>query len=143
MNKTEVKIKRLHIDAKIPLYATEEAAGFDFYSIDNHTLNPGEVIKIPIGISFEIPKGFFVQIVSRSGLSLKGIHHLPGTLDSDYRGELHLLLLNTTKQQFKIEKGDRIAQGILLPVFTAEFKEVNDLSQTKRGSGGFNSTGIK
>lgn len=143
MNNAELKIKKLNREVKTPLYATDEAAGFDIYSIDSHILEPGKVKKIPTGIAMQIPQGFFVHLVSRSGLASKGIYEMAGIIDSDYRGEIHLLLFNTTEEPFNIEKGDRIAQGILLPVFKANFKEVEELNQTKRGSGGFHSTGKK
>jgi dUTP pyrophosphatase len=143
INELELKTKILNKEAKLPFYATDEAAGFDFYSINDIILQSGKVTKIPIGLAFEIPKGFFLQIVSRSGLASKGIYNLTGTIDSDYRGEIHLMVFNTTSQEFKIERGDRIAQGLLLPIFRAEFKEVNNLSETKRGEGGFHSTGKK
>lgn len=142
-NKIEVKIKKVSSEAKIPIYGSEEAAGFDLYCLSEIVLLPGKVTKIPIGLAFEIPRGFCLQIWDRSGLALKGIHHVGGIIDSDYRGEIGLMFLNTTQNEFKFEKGDRIAQALLIPVFKADFKEVNELSETKRGSGGFHSTGRK
>jgi dUTP pyrophosphatase len=106
-------------------------------------LPAGEVSKVPTGLAFEIPSGFYLQVVSRSGLSVKGIYNMVGVIDSDYRGEVHLLLLNTTKKPFQIEKGDRIAQALLVPIFRVDFKEVDELTQTKRGSGDLHSTGKK
>ena len=143
MNKSEIKIKILDEGAKVPFYATDEAAGFDLYSLKDLILEPGKVNKIPMGIALEIPNGFFLQVVSRSGLASKGIYNLTGTIDSDYRGELHILLFNTTDKIFNLEKGDRIAQCLLLPIYRAEFKQVDKLSETKRGEGGFHSTGKK
>ena len=143
MNKVTIKIKRLHPDAKIPIYATKEAGGFDFYSIADFTIPAGKVVKIPMGLSMEIPEGYCLQMLSRSGLMSKGIYQMVGIIDSDYRGEIHFIMFNTTEKDFKIEKGDRIAQGIIMPVFKTTFKEVKELSKTERGSGGFQSTGKK
>jgi dUTP pyrophosphatase len=141
ISEINVKVKKLSQDSKIPFYATEEAAGCDFYSAEDRIIMPGDVAKIPSGIAMEIPNGYFMHIVSRSGLAVKGINKIGGILDSDYRGEIHLLLHNTTKEKFEIEKGQRIAQGLLMPIYRAKFEEVSELSETKRGSGGFHSTG--
>lgn len=143
MPKTSVKLKKMHPDAKIPIYATEGSAACDFYSIEEISLAPGETKKIRTGIALEIPLGQFLKLEGRSGFSAKGIIKIGGVIDSDYRGEIHIILNNSTSQAFKIEKGDRIAQGILMPINHAQFEEVSELSETKRGSGGFQSTGLK
>ncbi len=143
MQKVKVKIKRLHSEAKIPIHATEHAAGFDIYSLDDVNVNPGETKKIPTGIAFEIPLGHYVRIEDRSGLAIKGIHKVAGVIDADYRGEVHIVLHNSTNEPFHIEKHDRIAQGIITPVLQADFEEAMELSETVRGSGGFHSTGKK
>lgn len=142
-DKPIVKLKKVHPDAKIPFYATNGSAGCDFYSIEEITLQPGETKKIRTGIAVEIPQDFFLKVEGRSGFSSRGILQAGGVIDSDYRGEIHIVLHNSTRETVKLEKGDRIAQGILMPIFQAYFQEVNELSKTTRGTGGFQSTGIK
>ena len=141
MSKLEIKIKKLNPEAKIPIHATAEAAGFDIYSLQDITLQPGETTKVSTGIAFEIPIGYYVRIEDRSGMAMKGIHKVAGIVDSDYRGEVCIVLINTTKNPYKIEKHDRIAQGILTPVHQAIFTETQELTETQRGEGGFHSTG--
>jgi len=143
MEKIKVKIKRINKNAKMPIHGTDEAAGFDLSSLDNYILNPGQILKIPTGLAFEIPKGFFLMIASRSGLAVKGIVQLGSVIDSDYRGEVHFILYNSSEEKYFIEKGDRIAQAVLIPVFRADFFEAENLNETKRGTGGFHSTGKK
>jgi len=140
-----LKVKRLSNEAKIPAYQSEEAAGFDLHSIEDVVINPGERKLIGTGLAFEIEKGYEVQIRPRSGLAVKhGITVLnsPGTIDSDYRGEIKVLLINLGNEKFEIKKGDRIAQAVIAPVIQAEIIEVDSLSDTKRGAGGFGSTGV-
>jgi dUTP pyrophosphatase len=140
----KLKIKKLNPEAIIPAYQTKEAAGFDLHSIENVILKPGERKLIGTGLAFEIEYGYEVQIRPRSGLAYKhGITVLnsPGTIDSDYRGEIKVLLINHSNEEFEIKKGDRIAQAVVAPVIQAEIVEVEELSSTKRGEGGFGSTG--
>jgi len=139
-----LKIKKLNEEAIIPAYQSELAAGFDLHSIEDCILKPGERKLIKTGLAFEIEKGYEVQIRPRSGLAFKhGITVLnsPGTIDADYRGEIMVLLINLGSEEFEIKKGDRIAQGVVAPVVQATFIETDELSDTKRGSGGFGSTG--
>jgi dUTP pyrophosphatase len=139
-----LKIKKLNEKAIIPAYQSEEAAGFDLHSIEDIVIKVGERKLIGTGLAFEIEKGFEVQIRPRSGLAFKhGITVLnsPGTIDSDYRGEIKVLLVNLGEEDFEIKKGERIAQAVIAPVVQAEFEEVKELSDTKRGIGGFGSTG--
>jgi len=138
---TCVKIKRLNPDAKVPVHATSGSAGFDLYSLEETFIYPDETKKIRTGICFEIPYGFYVRIEDRSGLAIKGIHKVGGIIDSDYRGEVFVVLHNTMSSPYKVEKHDRIAQGILTPVSQVGFEEVSELSATERGEGGFHSTG--
>ena len=141
----KLKIKKLKNEAVIPSYQTKEAAGFDLHSIEDIVLNPGERKLIATGLAFEIEYGYEVQIRPRSGLAFKhGITVLnsPGTIDSDYRGEIKILLINHSNEKFEIKKGDRIAQAVVAPVIQAEIVEVEELSETKRGEGGFGSTGV-
>jgi len=139
-----LKIKKLDNEAIIPNYQTKGAAGFDLHSIEDVVLNPGERKLIKTGLAFEIEKGYEVQIRPRSGLAYKyGITVLnsPGTIDSDYRGEIKVLLINHSNEAFNIKKGDRIAQGVLAKVIEANIIEVKELNVTSRGDRGFGSTG--
>ncbi len=140
----KLKIKKLNPEALIPSYQTSLAAGFDLHSIEDYILKPMERKLIKTGLAFEIEKGYEVQIRPRSGLAYKhGITVLnsPGTVDADYRGEIMVLLINLGNEIFEIKKGDRIAQAVVASVIQAEFEEVSELSATKRGKGGFGSTG--
>src|SRR3989338_3586474 len=143
MNKVKVKIKKIHPEAKIPIYATEGSAAFDLYSIEERIILPGETAKIQTGICLEIEQGYCWQFWDRSGLAAKGIFKRGGLVDSDYRGEFFVILQNSTAENYKIEKGDRIAQVIIVPIMQAQFEEVSELSETKRGTSGFHSTGKK
>ena len=140
----KLKIKKLSSDAIIPAYQSELAAGFDLHSVEEYVLKPNERKLIKTGLAFEIEEGYEVQIRPRSGLAFKhGITVLntPGTIDADYRGEIMVLLINLGENDFEIKKGERIAQAVIAPVIQAEFVEVDELSVTKRGKGGFGSTG--
>ena len=140
----KLKIKKLNKEAIIPKYQTELAAGFDLHSIEEYVLKKGERKLIKTGLAFEIEDGYEVQIRPRSGLAFKhGITVLnsPGTIDADYRGEIMVLLINLGDEDFEIKKGERIAQAVVAPVVQAKFEEVEELSSTKRGAGGFGSTG--
>lgn len=148
MNNIRVRVKKLREDAVIPEYKTEGAAGFDLVAAEDVTINAGETVTVPTGLAFEIPEGYELQIRPRSGLSLKTplrIANSPGTIDSDYRGEVKIIITNTGQcdDYYNIYKGDRIAQGVIVPVMRAEFEEVDELSETSRGYGGFGSTGMK
>ena len=139
-----LKIKKLNDEAIIPKYQSELAAGFDLHSIEDYVLKKGERKLIKTGLAFEIEEGYEIQIRPRSGLAFKhGITVLnsPGTIDADYRGEIMVLLINLGEEDFEIKKGERIAQAVVAPVVQAKFEEVEKLSETKRGVGGFGSTG--
>lgn len=132
--------------AQAPLYATQEAAGADLYALLPAPLEllPGKRCLVPTGLSMALPIGFELQVRSRSGLAWKhGIMVLnsPGTIDSDYRGEIQVILLNTSDVPFLIEPGMRIAQAILAPVYRADFVSTESLSESGRGSGGFGHSG--
>lgn len=143
-----VKVKKLsHFKGSLPEYKSEGASGFDIRACieEDILLKPNERVLIPTGLSFEIPPGFELQSRPRSGLALKqGLTLLnsPGTIDSDYRGEVKSLILNTSKEIVRIKDQDRVAQLVLCPVFKANFIVWEELSETKRGSGGFGSTGV-
>ena len=143
-----VKVKKLSIDAKIPTYGTEFAAGCDVYAhIDGkEIINPGETKLIKTGIAMEVPEGYAAFIYARSGLaSKKGLApaNKVGVVDSDYRGEIMVALHNHSKEVREIENGERIAQIVIAPYIKAVFEEVDELADTKRGEGGFGSTGKK
>jgi dUTP pyrophosphatase len=144
MKKLGVKVKILNQDAKLPQYQTEEAAGFDLHSVDEKTIKAGERDVVKTGLAVALPKGYELQVRPRSGLALKNgitVLNTPGTVDSDYRGELMVILLNTSKEDFVIKKGDRIAQAVIKEILQADFSVVEELDSTERGSGGFGSTG--
>ena len=145
---TEILIKRLSKHIPLPKYETEGSSGMDLAAnIEQEIeIEPGESMIIPTGLALSIPKNYEVQIRPRSGLAAKNqisVLNTPGTIDADYRGELKVILINLGKKKFKIEKGLRIAQMVLCPIVKAILKEVDELEDTKRGSGGFGSTGIK
>ena len=145
---TEILIKRLSKDVSLPKYETIGSSGMDLSAnIDNYIeIQPGKSAIIPTGLSISIPKNYEVQIRPRSGLAAKQqitVLNTPGTIDSDYRGEIKIILINHGDKKFKVEKGLRIAQMVVCPVIQAEIIEVNELEDTKRGQGGFGSTGKK
>ena len=145
---TEILIKRLSKNISLPKYETDGSSGMDLAANidDKIEIAPGKSAVIPTGLSVSIPKNFEIQIRPRSGLAAKNqisVLNTPGTIDADYRGELKVILINLSDKAFLIEKGLRIAQMVLCPVIKATLKEVDSLKETKRGSGGFGSTGIK
>tara|TARA_B100000989_G_scaffold281648_1_gene246065 strand:- start:1405 stop:1842 length:438 start_codon:yes stop_codon:yes gene_type:complete len=142
----KVQIKKLDPNAKIPEYKTAGASGVDIMALleKKITLDPGESQIIPTGLSIAIPEDLEVQIRPRSGLAAKSnisVLNTPGTIDSDYRGEIKVILINLGNERFTVKNGDRIAQMILTPIMKFKFEEVNKLDDTIRGSGGFGSTG--
>jgi len=143
---TKILIKKLSKEAVIPKYETNGSSGMDISaSIEKEIkIYPGEKAIIPSGFSLSIPKGFEVQIRPRSGLAAKSnisVLNTPGTVDSDYRGELKIILFNHGNKEFIVKNKDRIAQIILVPVLKVDFEEVDNLPDSIRGSGGFGSTG--
>ncbi len=147
----KIKIKRLSekfADVKLPHYATAGSAGMDIRAAIkvDIILEPGKVELIPTNLSVEIPVGYEIQVRPRSGLAANhsiGILNSPGTIDSDYRGEVKIIVMNFGKENFKISRGDRIAQLIVSKVYTAKIEEVDDLISSHRGEGGFGHTGKK
>jgi dUTP pyrophosphatase len=142
----EIKLTRLpHGDGlPLPAYATEHAAGLDVVSAEDLTLEPGGRHAFATGFAIEIPAGYEVQVRPRSGLAMRhGITCLntPGTIDSDYRGEVKVILVNLGSEPFPVARGERIAQLVPAPVLRADFVEVRELAESARGSGGFGSTG--
>lgn len=142
-----VELKRLDHGEGLPLprYATDGAAGMDVVSAENVVLEPGKRHAVATGLSMAIPHGYEIQVRPRSGLALKhgvSVPNTPGTIDSDYRGELKVIMINHGDEPFVIARGERIAQLVLAPVTHAEWQEVDTLSETERGEGGFGSTGV-
>lgn len=128
----------------LPAYATVGAAGMDVLSAEDVMLAPGARHAVATGLSLAIPPGYEIQVRPRSGLALKhgiSVPNAPGTIDSDYRGELKVILINHGVEPFAIVRGDRVAQLVLSPVVLAQWDEVTELDVTDRGSGGFGSTG--
>jgi dUTP pyrophosphatase len=140
----KLKIKRLDPEAKLPTYAHDGDAGMDIYSLETYTLKPHERKGFKTGLSFEMDKEFVGLIWDKSGLAIKhGLKVMGGVLDSNYRGELILGILNTSEKEYTIEKGDKIAQLLIQRIETAQIEEVDELSDTDRGQGGLGSTGKK
>jgi dUTP pyrophosphatase len=139
----DVLVKELISTAIVPEYQTEGAAGFDLHSAGTYLIGPRERILVGTGLAFEIPKGYEMQIRPRSGLAAKSgitVLNSPGTIDSDYRGEVGIIIINHGNCNFIVNTGDRIAQGVIAQVEQATFKIVKNLSDTTRGEGGFGST---
>ncbi|HOV28704.1 MAG TPA: dUTP diphosphatase [Synergistales bacterium] len=148
MSDIRVKVKRGENAKQIPLpqYATSGSSGVDLRSAEAALIEPGTWAILGTGLHLEIPEGYEAQVRSRSGLALsRGVMVLntPGTIDSDYRGEVRVILMNLGKAPFQVEPGDRIAQMVFCPVARAELEEVDTLSSTEREQGGFGSTGSK
>ncbi len=166
-----VKIKRLHPDAVITQYAKPGDAGFDLVAVEDVIIEPGETVKVPTGLAFAIPVGYELQIRPRSGITLRtNLRVQLGTVDAGYRGEIGVIVDNMAEDPFEnvvpylshidgndyrtdgeiypnetyiIRKGDKIAQGVIAPIQQAEFIEVDELSDSERGAGGFGSTGVR
>jgi|ERR1044072_1037047 dUTP pyrophosphatase len=139
-----LKIKKLHPDAILPSYAHPGDAGLDLFSVEDAEIGAGQVALIKTGISIELPAGTEGQVRPRSGLALKHritVLNTPGTIDEGYRGEVCLIMMNHGQEAFAVAKGMKLAQLLVKPVFTVEVREVEDLSDTARGAGGFGSTG--
>ena len=141
-----VMVKRLPHFAglTLPAYATEGAAGMDVLSAEDVVLQPGERWPVATGLAVAIPHGYEIQVRQRSGLALKhgiGVANSPGTIDSDYRGELKVILINHGDAVFEVRRGDRIAQLVVAPVVRASWPKVEELAEPARGAGGVGSTG--
>lgn len=148
--KIDVKVKRLENSngLELPNYETEGAAAMDLLAAnyDDIIISAGGTALVPTGLCIELPSMYEFQVRPRSGLALKNsvtVLNSPGTVDADYRGEIGIILINHSNKDFIVERGMRIAQGLIQPVFHANLIEVDELSDTERGSGGFGSTGVK
>ena len=142
-NRITIKIKTLD-GAEVPTYATEGSSGFDFVASERVVLNPFTVTMVKTGVCVSIPPGFELQVRPRSGLSSKTkvrIANSPGTIDSDYRGEVMIIMENNSNVVHEVRKGDKIAQGVICPWFRAVWEKVDDLDETGRGDKGFGHSG--
>ena len=142
----KILVKKFDKNIKLPTYKTAGSSGMDLvaYIKNKITINPGKTAMVPTGIAIAIPKNYEIQIRPRSGLAAKksiSVLNTPGTIDSDYRGEIKIILINLSKKSFVIKSGDRVAQMILCPVVKGKLREVKNLPKTVRGKGGFGSTG--
>ena len=142
----KVLIKKLNLKVKLPEYKTDGSSGMDLNAFIDKPIEvrPNTSSLIPTGLSFAFPKDYEIQIRPRSGLAAKNnisVLNTPGTIDSDYRGEIKVIIFNHGKENFIIKNGDRIAQMVLAPVIKIELEECHDLPETVRGIGGFGSTG--
>lgn len=158
----KLKIKKLHPDAVVPKYQTSGASGFDLHALEDISIDPGKTVLIKTGLSIAVDLGYELQVRPRSGLSFKTplrVANSPGTIDTDYRGEVCVIMENTAHgrtakfdsehnayingfmETVQIKKGDRIAQGVICPVLQVEFEEVENLDETERGNGAYGSTG--
>ena len=142
----KILVKKFYKNIKLPVYKTSGSSGLDLvaYIKNKITINPSKIAIIPTGIAVAIPKNYEIQIRPRSGLAAKkgiSVLNTPGTIDSDYRGEIKIILINLGKKSFVVKSGDRIAQMILCPVAKGKLKEVKNLPKTVRGKEGFGSTG--
>lgn len=141
----KVKIKRVSKDAVIPKYAHEDDAGVDLHSTEDYRIEPGKRVCAKTGLKVEFEEGYEMQIRPKSGLALKeGITLLntPGTIDAGYRGEISVIIINHGLNTYDIKKGQKIAQAVFNKIEKADFIEVKELNETKRGEGGFGSTGL-
>lgn len=140
-----IKVKKLHEDAKLPVYANKFGdSGADVFAIDNYSIAPGERALVKTGIAIVLPDGYECQVRSKSGLALKRglmVLNSPGTVDNGYRGEVGVILYNTSNETQHIEKGDKVAQLVFVPVQQSLFIEVYEMDETSRGAGGYGSTG--
>ena len=142
----KIKIKKIKENAIVPKYAHHGDAGVDLYSTEDYIIKPGERVLVSTGIAIAIPKGHEAQVRPKSGLALKhgiSIVNTPGTVDCEYRGEIGVIAINLGNEDFKIEKGNKIAQMVFNKIEKADFEEVKELDDTTRGDGGFGSTGHK
>ena len=139
-----MEVKRLSTHAILPRRASDGAAGYDLFSSDSVTLGPGDLVCVPTGIAIKVPPGTYGRIAPRSGVTVK--HHVhvgAGVIDSDYTGEIKVVLYNNGKNSATFEALDRIAQLIIEKIDLPEIREVQELGETARGAGGFGSTGAK
>lgn len=137
----ELKVSRIHPDAKLPSYGHKGDAGVDLFSVVDLVLERGQVQAVSTGIKVAVPEGHVGLIWDKSGISLKGVHRLAGVIDSGYRGEVKVVMINLGDSPFVIEKGMKVAQMLIQPLIVVKVVETEELDDTPRGEGGFGSTG--
>ncbi len=141
----KLKVKRIDEEAIIPKYVHSTDSGMDIYSIENKVINPGETVLIKTGLKIELPPNTEAQIRPKSGIALKNsvtVLNTPGTIDEGFTGEICIILINHGKEDYKVNKGEKIAQMVIQPVIRVDIEEVHDIQNTSRGEGGFGSTGL-
>ncbi len=138
----ELRVKRIHSEAKLPVYGHPGDAGLDLFSVVDRELAPGEVFAVPTGIQVAVPDGHVGLVWDKSGISLKSVHRLAGVVDSGYRGEVQVVMINLGAAPFAVRKGMKIAQMLVQPVAAVEVVESDSLDGTSRGEDGFGSTGL-
>ncbi len=139
----KIKIKKLKDGAKLPNYAHPGDVGMDMYSMEHRVVAPGEHVRIYHGFALEFPEGFAAIVKDKSSISKAGLHTMGGVFDAGFRGEYNTHLVNLSKESYTIEVGDKVSQLIIYPVAIGELEEVEELSETSRGTGAFGSTGKK
>ena len=138
----EIKVKRIHPEAKLPVYGHPGDAGLDLFSVADRDLAPGDVFAVPTGVQVAVPAGHVGLVWDKSGISLKSVHRLAGVIDAGYRGEVQVVLINLGAAPFAVRKGMKIAQLLVQPVAAVTIVEADSLDDTSRGEGGFGSTGL-
>ncbi len=138
----KLEVKRIHSEARLPVYGHPGDAGLDLFSVVDRDLRPGEVFAVPTGIQIAVPAGHVGLVWDKSGISLKGVHRLAGVIDAGYRGEVQVVLINLGAAPFALRPGMKIAQLLVQPVAAVEVVECEALDDTTRGQGGFGSTGL-
>jgi len=138
----ELRVKRIHPEAKLPVYGHSGDAGLDLFSVVDRELAPGEIFPVPTGIQVAVPAGHVGLVWDKSGISLKSVHRLAGVVDSGYRGEVQVVMINLGAAPFAVRKGMKIAQMLVQPVAAVSVIECETLDGTSRGEGGFGSTGL-
>jgi dUTP pyrophosphatase len=139
----KLKIKRISVEAKLPIFQHPGDAGMDLFAAEETVLSAGEVKAVPTGIKMAIPEGYVGLIWDKSGISLQGVHRLAGVVDAGYRGEVKVVMVNLGKETYVFKQGQKVAQMLIQPVHAVEIADVGegDLDETARGEGGFGSTG--
>ncbi len=138
----ELKVKRIHPEAKLPVYGHAGDAGLALFSVVDRDLAAGEVFAVPTGIQIAVPSGHVGLVWDKSGISLKSVHRLAGVIDAGYRGEVQVVMINLGRTPFPVRKGMKIAQLLVQPVAAVSVVEADTLDDTSRGEGGFGSTGL-
>jgi dUTP pyrophosphatase len=138
----EIRVKRIHPEARLPVYGHPGDAGLDLFSVVDRELAPGEVFAVPTGIQVAVPPGHVGLVWDKSGISLQGVHRLAGVVDAGYRGEVRVVMINLGAAPYSVKKGMKIAQMLVQPVVSVTVVETGSLDDSSRGEGGFGSTGL-